>query len=114
MPKSLFDAAMERELMELYVVIFAGSAGKTLTANEKHTLIAERMNAKGKSLGWATLNATNIDNKLDGLRRKGKKMYKTFRSKTRTGAPVEDDFDLKVIQFLLLSKQKILKLAKQK
>ena len=46
MPKSLFDSAMEREFMELYVVIFAGrSAGKTLTANEKHTLIAERMNA---------------------------------------------------------------------
>ena len=31
MPKSLFDSAMEREFMELYVVIFAGrSAGKTL------------------------------------------------------------------------------------
>ena len=45
MLKSLLDSAMEREFMELYVVIFAGSAGKTLTVNEKQTLIAERMNA---------------------------------------------------------------------
>jgi len=96
MPKSLFDPPMEREMMRQYEEVYTGSSGKTLTTVEKHTLIARRMNEKGASLGWPTLSPSNIDNKIDSIRRKGKKVYKTFRLKTRTGAPVEEDFDLKV------------------
>ena len=95
MPKSLFDQAMEKELMRLYVKIFAGSSGKTLTTLEKQTAIATKLNEQGKSLGWPTITPGNVDNKVDAVRRKGK-MYKTFHLKTRTGVTVEEDFDLKV------------------
>ena len=87
---------MEKELLRLYVEVFAGSSGKTLTSAEKYTSIAEKLNSQGVVLGWPTVTASNVDNKIDGVRRKGKKVYKTFRLKTRTGAPVEEDFDLKV------------------
>ena len=96
MPRSLFDTSMEKELLRLYVEVFAGSSGKTLTSAEKHTSIAEKLNSQGVVLGWPTVTASNVDNKIDAVRRKGKKVYKTFRLKTRTGAPVEEDFDLKV------------------
>ena len=96
MPKSLFDQAMEKELMQLYVEIFAGSSGKTLTTLEKQTAIATKLNEQGKSLGWPTITPGNVDNKVDAVRRKGKKMYKTFRLKTRTDVAAEEDFNLKV------------------
>ena len=96
MPKSLFDVSMEKELLRLYVEVFAGSSGRTLTTAEKHATIAERLNSQSVVLGWPTVTASNVDNKIDAVRRKGKKVYKTFRLKTRTGASVEDDVDLKV------------------
>ena len=80
----------------MYVEVFAGSSGKTLTSAEKHASIAEKISSQGVVLGWPTVTASNVDNKIDALRRKGKNVYKTFRLKTRTGAPVEEDFDLKV------------------
>ena len=100
MPKSLFDISMEKELLRLYVEVFAGSSGRTLTTAEKHATVAERLNSQGVVLGWPTVTASNVDNKIDAVRRKGKKVYKTFRLKTRTDAPVEDDFDLKVSKLL--------------
>ena len=96
MPRSLFDTSMEKELLRLYVEVFAGSSGKTLTSAEKHASIAEKINSQGVVLGWPTVTASNVDNKINAVRRKGKKVYKTFRLKTRTGAPVEEDFDLEV------------------
>eukprot|EP00117_Sycon_ciliatum_P044712 scpid34722/ scgid32215/ len=97
MPKSVFDQGMEKEIMRLYVEVFAGSSGKTLTTVEKQTMIADKLNDMGKLVGWPTVTASNVEHKIDSVRRTGKKMYRTFRLKTRTGAPVESDFDLKVI-----------------
>ena len=90
---------MEKELLllRLYVEVFAWSSGKTLTTGEQHATIAERLISHDVVLGWPTVTASNVDNKIDAVRRKGKKVYKTFRLKTRTSAPVEDDFDLKII-----------------
>ena len=108
MPKSLFDVSMEKELLRPYVEVFAGSSSRTLTPAEKHPTVAERLNSQGVVLGWPTTTANNVDNKIDAVRRKGKKVYKTFRLKTRTGAPFEDDFDLKVsklfwVEYVLFS-----------
>ena len=63
MPKSLFDRFMEKELLRLYVEVFAGSSGRTLTTAEKHTTIAERLSFQGVVLGWPTVTASNVDNK---------------------------------------------------
>ena len=89
---------MEKELLllRLYVEVFSGSSGKTLTTTETHATIAERLISHGVVLGWPIVTASNVDNKIDEVGRKGKKVYKKFRLKTRTSAPVEDDFDLKV------------------
>ena len=100
MPKSLFDICMEKELLCLCVEFFTGSSGRTLTTAEKHATSAERLNSQGVVLGWPTVTASNVDNKIDAVHRKGKKVYKTFRLKTRTGAPVEDDVVLKVSKLL--------------
>ena len=49
---------------------FAGSSGKTLTSAEKHASIAEKINSQGVVLGWPTVTASNVDNKIDAVRRK--------------------------------------------
>ena len=61
----------------VYVEVFAGPSGKTLTSAEKHASIAEKMNSQGVVLGWPTVTASNVDNKIDAVRRKGKKIYTT-------------------------------------
>ena len=70
MPKSLFDISLEKELLRLYVEVFAGSCGRTLTTAEKHATIAERLNSQGVVLGWPAVTASNVDNKIDAVRRK--------------------------------------------
>ena len=78
MPKSLFDISVEKELLRLYVEVFAGSSGRTLTTAEKYAAIAERLSSQGVVLGWPTVTASNADNKIDSVCRKRKKVYKTL------------------------------------
>ena len=78
--------------------IFVGASGSTLTAQEKYAAIAMRVNETGEAEaeGWMEVTRANIETKIDNLKRKGKKIYKTFRTKTKTGAPVDEYFDLEV------------------
>ena len=78
------------------VEVFAGWSGRTLTTAEKHATIVERLNSQRVVLSWTTVTASNVDNKIDTVRRKGEKVHKTFRLKKCTGAPDADNFDLKV------------------
>lgn len=87
---------MEREVTRLYKVVLVCSSGATLTSKEKYAAIVQKLNEKGKECGWPEITTNNKEIKFDALRRKGRKEYCTFRTQTRTGAPVEDDFDLKV------------------
>ena len=85
--------------------VFVGASGSTLTAREKHEKIVTKVNDLGKKEGWDVVDGAKIETKIDSLKRKGKKVYKTFRTKTRTGAPVgEDDFNLEVSTLIRILK----------
>ena len=42
------------------------------------------------------VDAKNIKRQLDSFKKKGKKIYKSFKIATMTGAPVSENFDLEV------------------
>ena len=80
--------------MELYVEAFLPATGTTFTAAEKYARIADQLNENGKTLGWPVFSGQSVDNKIDSLKRKGKRACKAFRKMHRTGAPWEEHFDL--------------------
>ena len=92
MAPRLFSPDMEAMLLEQYEDVWVKVSGSTLRAAEKYALIATRINDVGKKKGWQAVTGPNVDT----LRRKGRSVYKSFRRRTRTGAPVPEDFDLDV------------------
>lgn len=82
--------------MRLYEEVFVCSSGGKPTSKEKHAAIAQKLNKMWKDCGWPEITTTNVENKLDALWRKGRKVCRTFRRQTQPGSPVEDNFDLKV------------------
>ena len=101
MPPKLFTVDGEKFLMEQFEKIWVQSSGSTLKAAEKYELVAQRVNDAGKKEGWLPVTAKIVDNKIDSLRKKGRKVYNAFRKATRTGAPCPDDFDLEVREVCL-------------
>lgn len=73
----------------------SSSSGQGLTAQEKYAAIARRVNEEGQ-LAWPEVSATNIENKIDTMRRKARKIYRLCRIRARRGPPAEEDFDLEV------------------
>ena len=96
MAPCLFSPDMEAMLLEQYEDVWVKASGSTLRAAEKYALIATRINDVGKKKGWQAVTGPNVETKVDTLRRKGRSVYKSFRRRTRTGAPVPEDFDLDV------------------
>ena len=72
------------------------ASGSTLRAAEKCALTDTRINDVGKKKDWQAVTGPNVEAKVDTLRRKGRSVYTSFCRRTRTGAPVPEDFDLDV------------------
>ena len=92
----LFSPDMETMLLEQYEDVWVKASGSTLRAAEKYALIATQINDVGKKKGWQAVTGPNVEMKVDILRCNGRSVYKSFRRRTRTGAPVPEDFDLDV------------------
>ena len=91
---------MEVVLLEQYSEIWVHSSGSALQDKEKYELLARRVNEVGEEEWWAPVSAAEVSNHIDYLRKKGQKMYESFRKSTTTGAPCHEDFDLEVSCFL--------------
>ena len=51
MLRSLFSSEMEKALMLVYVEVFVGASGSTLTTTEKFGAIAQKLNDRGREGG---------------------------------------------------------------
>ena len=85
---------MEMAVIELYVEVFLSASGTTVTADEKYARITDRLKENRKKLWWPVLCGQIVDNKIDSLKRKGKREFKAFRNVHHTGVPWEEHFDL--------------------
>ena len=86
---------MEAMLLAQYENIWVKVSGSMLRGAEKYALIATWINV-GKKKGWQIVTGASVESNVDTLRRKGRSVYRGFRRRTRTGAPVAEDFDLDV------------------
>ena len=82
--------------MLAYIEVSVRASGTALTATEKFGAIAQKLNDRGRKEGWPEVTARIVDRKMDTMKRKGKKVYKTFKKRPHTGAPVDEDLDLEV------------------
>ncbi|XP_065179256.1 uncharacterized protein LOC135809762 [Sycon ciliatum] len=93
--RCLFTSEMEAFLLNLWGNVLTGKDGQPEKSRVRYDKITEKMNTQGELSGWQAVTPRSAENKLDTMRKKGKRYYKTFRRITRSGPLVEEDFDLK-------------------
>ena len=71
-----------------------------LTQKEKLEVIREKLNKISEVDGWGLVfSFDQVQNKVDALTKKAKKIYDKFSKKTATGSAVESKIDLQVSVF---------------
>ena len=94
--KKCFSSDLELFFIQVWYDILSSKQGAMVSQAEKLDEARKKVNEYAKEIGHDEVTNVQLRNKIDSLRKKGKDLYKTVRTKTTTGALVEDDYDLEV------------------
>ena len=93
--RQVFSDDMELKFIEVWHKRLVDKQGTMTLQSEKVDKVVTVLNDYSKEIGHG-LNAKQIKNKIDSMKKKAKSEYKAVRMKTTTGANVEDDHHLEV------------------